>query len=245
MKLSASPTASKSRPTGRRRRNAHIFEKDPLGWHVEPTWIIERLLDVERFDSPILDPACGMGRIPDAAKAAGYRVRTGDIADRGYPGCKIENFLDRKSTPASVICNPWFDRAEEFARHAFKIGAVKVAFVFPTAQLHAAHWLRALPLRRIWLLTPRPSMPPGDYILAGGKVGGGWTDYCWLIFEAGYVGAPELRWLHRDPNHLPNNSEFSRSAIGRAKKRPVTLQSGAGPVLIDRRKKGKSKCCKC
>jgi hypothetical protein len=31
-----------------------------------------------------------------------------------------------------------------------------------------------------------------------GKVGGGKSDYCWLVFEHGYNGQPEMRWLHRD-----------------------------------------------
>jgi hypothetical protein len=41
-------------------------------------------------------------------------------------------------------------------------------------------------------------MPPGSYVLAGGKVGGGKQDFCWLVLERGYVGAPSLHWLHRD-----------------------------------------------
>jgi len=43
----------------------------------------------------------------------------------------------------------------------------------PVACLNAAHWLQGTPLRRISLLTPRPSMPPGHIIAAGSKPGGG------------------------------------------------------------------------
>ena len=74
----------------------------------------------------------------------------------------------------------------------------KVAIIFPVARLNAAHWLKGTPLRRIWLLTPRPSTPPGRVIAAGQKPGGGKTDFCWLVFEQGYTGRPELNWLHRD-----------------------------------------------
>ena len=55
-----------------------------------------------------------------------------------------------------------------------------------------------LPLRRIWLLTPRPSIPPGYVIARGEKPGGGKTDFTWLIFERGYTGKAEVDWLHRD-----------------------------------------------
>jgi len=30
------------------------------------------------------------------AKAAGYLVIAADIVDRGYPGCLVQDFLDRK-----------------------------------------------------------------------------------------------------------------------------------------------------
>ena len=65
-------------------------------------------------------------------------------------------------------------------------------------RLNAAHWLQAMPLRHIYLLTPRPSMPPGKWIAAGNKPGGGTQDFCWLLFERDYEGEPQIRWLHRD-----------------------------------------------
>ena len=43
----------------------------------------------------------------------------------------------------------------------------------PLRRLPAAHWLEHLPLETVWLLTPRPSIPPGSYIAAGHKPGGG------------------------------------------------------------------------
>jgi hypothetical protein len=189
-----------NKPTPRKRpRDSHIFERDPNDWYLEPHWVSERLSAVEDFGrgNVLLDPCTGTGRIADAAKAAGYHVITADIVDRGYPGCRIQNFLDRSSAPPSVTGNPPFSAVEAFARHALTIGADKVALIFPTARLHAASWIRELPLRRIYLLSPRPSMPPGDVVLGGGKVGGGRIDFCWLIFERGYGGQSELCWLHR------------------------------------------------
>lgn len=50
-----------------------------------------------------------------------------------------------------------------------------------------------------WLMTPRPSMPPGHVIARGEKPGGGKMDFCWLVWDRSYhQGAPELRWLRRD-----------------------------------------------
>ena len=105
---------------------------------------------------------------------------------------------ERSVAPPTVVGNPPFNAVEAFARHALELGARKVALLFPVARLNAARWLKELPLRRIWLLTPRPSMPPGYVIARGEKPGGGKTDFAWLIFERGYTSKAEIRWLRRD-----------------------------------------------
>jgi hypothetical protein len=46
-------------------------------------------------------------------------------------------------------------------------------------------------------------MPTGDYIKAGGKVGGGKQDFCWLVFDHDHEGPPVVLWLHRDGTSGP------------------------------------------
>jgi hypothetical protein len=96
------------------------------------------------------------------------------------------------------VCNPPFNVAREFAEHALGLARGKVAMIFPTARLNAARWLYETPLQRVWLLTPRPSMPPGETILRGEKPGGGKVDFCWLVWNRGHIGVPSIDWLHRD-----------------------------------------------
>jgi hypothetical protein len=67
---------------GARKRNSHIFERDPSEFYIEPRLCDERLCDEEAFDGPILDPCAGSGQIANAALAAGYCVITADIVDR-------------------------------------------------------------------------------------------------------------------------------------------------------------------
>jgi hypothetical protein len=202
----------RQQPGNKRLRHSHIWERDGDDFYVEPRWVDDQLFKIEGFDRhrPLLDPCCGLGRISEAAKVAGYHVEAADLVDRGYPGTKIEDFLDRRAPAVSIIANPPFDQVEDFARHSLlNLRAAKVALILPTARLNAAHrWLRELPLSRIWLLTPRPSMPPGHIILAGEKPKGGKKDFCWLIFERGYVGAAQIGWLHR--GEIP---EHKRGAI--------------------------------
>lgn len=178
--------------------NAHVWDRADDEWYVEPEWCSERLFAVESFSGDIYDPCCGMGRIPLAAMRAGLRALGSDIVHRGWDTTP-QNFFLHHSRHKNIVCNPPFDIAPEFAKHALQVATRKVAIIFPTARLNAAHhWLKRTPLRRILLLTPRPSMPPGSYILAGKKPGGGKVDFCWLIFEHGYDGDVATDWLHRD-----------------------------------------------
>lgn len=50
--------------------------------------------------------------------------------------------------------------------------AALVAAIVPVRRLPAiGKWLGTTPLYRLWMLTPRPSMPPGSYLAAGNKWG--------------------------------------------------------------------------
>ena len=189
-------------------RKAHIFEKERHGHYVEPAWVSERLFAVENFrGSVVYDPAVGWGTITRSAQAAGYDVLGSDIVDRGRH--RLRNFFKKdflrdkfavEPMPPwfSVVSNPPYDHMREFCERALEIGAAKVAMICLVRRLNAAHWLARLPLQTVYLLSPRPSMPPGAWIAAGNKPGGGTQDFCWIIMRAGYTGAPQLKWLHRD-----------------------------------------------
>lgn len=195
-----------------RKRDSHIFDRDKLDHYVEPGYVSKRLFDVESFrpthlqsEPVILDPCCGWGRIPTAAIEAGYQVLASDIAARwACDWAYVLDFFDPKAeyffrTAQSVVTNPPFDRIEEVARRACELASYKVALICPLRRLPAAKWLRDLPLKKIWVMTPRPSMPSGEHIRAGGRIGGGTQDFVWLIFEKGCDhGCPEMDWLHRD-----------------------------------------------
>jgi hypothetical protein len=188
----------------KKRRKAHIFKKEAYGHYVEPAWCSERLFDVEKFAPVIFDPACGWGTILHAARAAGYDVCGGDIVDRRRHGLKYfskHDFLKLRSIDAnklSIVSNPPFDHVQEFCEHALHLGMKKVAMIMLVRRLNAAHWLRDLPLKTVYLLSPRPSMPPGAWIAAGNKPGGGTQDFCFLVFDRRYKGEPKLKWLYRD-----------------------------------------------
>jgi hypothetical protein len=182
-----------------RKRESHIWVRDKYDHYVEPRWVSERLFDVEPFVGNIVDPACGFGNIVEAARAHGYSASGRDIVDRGYPGTVVQDFMDCSDRPDNIVCNIPFDIAAKFTQHALRLIRNKLAIIFPVARLNAAHhWLERMPLLRVWFLTPRPSMPPGHVVAAGGKAAGGREDFCWIVFSVGHLGPPEIKWLHRD-----------------------------------------------
>lgn len=179
---------------------AHVWARAKDDWYVEPNWCSERLFAEERFEGGIYDPAAGMGRIVTSALKAGLQGYGSDLVDRGWDSTRTpHDFLagpDERHD--NIVTNVPFNIARPFAMRALKLARHKVAMIFPVARLNAARWTQDTPLIRVWLLTPRPSMPPGRVIIAGEKPGGGKIDFCWLVWSREHVGYPELHRLHRD-----------------------------------------------
>lgn len=188
----------------RLKRKSHLWARDPLDFYIEPCWISDRLFEVEKFDGGIWDPACGTGRIVVAAQLAGLHAIASDIKDRSPPGgCLTRDFLAcQHGLAPNIVCNPPFKVADKFVEHALHLTTRKVAMVLPISWINGAKrsaWLETTPLRKVVVLAPRPSMPPGAVIAAGGRVGGGTQDYAWYVWLRGYDGRPEIAWLRRDP----------------------------------------------
>lgn len=202
-----------------RELDAHIFEKDARGHYVDERWCSERLFDWWELpmNATVYDPACGWGRITHAANNAGYKTMGSDIINRRRH--ELNQFTKRDFlkesfyVPANcaIACNPPFDHVEDFCRKACMV-ADRVAMITLVRRLPAAgRWLEQLPLAHILFMSPRPSMPTGEFIrrVERGdvdkktkkplKVGGGKQDFCWLIFDRdhGYRSA-NVGWLYRD-----------------------------------------------
>jgi hypothetical protein len=205
----------------RKSKRAHIFPKEPDGHYVEPAWCSARLFAVDHFGPPraiIFDPACGFGTILRTAQDAGYQAVGADIVDRRRAdlGLDIVPFFKNDFLSCdppilteiiSIVCNPPFDYVQQCCERALAIANYKVAMIFLLRRLPAARWLTHLPLETVYLLTPRPSIPPGAVILAGEKPGGGSQDFCWLVFnKIGTRHLPKLSWLNRDGDLLQSRT---------------------------------------
>lgn len=186
-----------------RKRESHLWERQTEDWYVEPEWCSERLFELEMFVGDCWDPACGRGNIVRSAIAAGLSAWGSDIVRRSdYCKVALDFFEHNTHDAANIVSNPPFALAEKFVARALTKARTKVAMLLPANWVQGdkrSRWLQSTPLWRVYFITPRPSMPPGHVVAAGGKPGNGTTDYAWFVWLQGYDGAPDVAWLRRDP----------------------------------------------
>lgn len=196
-----------------RPRKSNVWTRDPLDWYVEESRASAALFDVERFIGPIWDPAYGQGNICEEAKRRDYIVTGSDIVKRvegkvWWSRDGERDFLksDRPTLAPNIVTNPPFFRAkgaEAFIRKALQLARGKVAVFVDICFLAGGERANGLfaehPPHRIWIVTPRVSCPPGDYLAAGNKAGNGSSDWIWAVWDltAPAPAFPQLGWLRK------------------------------------------------
>lgn len=86
----------------------------------------------------ILEPAVGDGRIARELVDQGYTVRAADIADRGWPGTVVQDYLTAAPVPgAAIVTNPPFELATAFIERAFTTGVPCLALLLKSTFWHA------------------------------------------------------------------------------------------------------------
>src|SRR6202043_3412451 len=174
-----------------RKRDSHLWERHPEDWYVEPDWCDDGLFHAEKFEGLVYDPACGMGRIVQAAERAGLRAIGSDLVDRG--GYPTADFLTAASwAPDNIVSNPPYGYipkiCEQFVYQALLLAKRKVAMLLPSAWIQGdarSRWLEQLPIKTVYFICPRPSMPPGPVIMAGVEPSNGTSDYAYFVWERG------------------------------------------------------------
>ena len=176
-------------------------------FYATPARCTEALL---RADPPppgaVWEPACGDGAIARVLTAAGYEVTATDLHDRGY-GEAGADFL--KSRPQretlSIVTNPPFNLADDFALHALGTGAPYVAMFQRLAWLEGAKrydrlWGPRSP-SRVWVFSSRQTLWRGDD--PGKKDKGGAIAFAWFVWVRSAPPGPRLGWLQtRDAGAL-------------------------------------------
>ncbi len=189
-----SPAAGVSNP----KQKASGYERDPLDWYVEPAWCTELLAAEIDFKS-VWDPACGCGTIPKVFSEIGSAAHGTDIVVRWswqtYTGDFFTVKKDRTPYFTDIVTNPPYRLAEAFIRRAFELDARKIAVLVRLDFLASQKRYKLftdLPPQYVFVLSRRPSMPPGG---SNVPAKGGMHDVCWIIWDALQDAPTEMRWL--------------------------------------------------
>ena len=172
-------------------------DREKLDFYATDKRAIHELLKREQFLSPIYEPACGMGHIGKVLEEYGYKVKATDICYRGY-GEEIEvDFFTVTENILDIVTNPPYFCASEFLRHALEISGpkVKIAMLFRLAFLEGQsryELFRKYPLKRVYVFSKRLNCAKnGEFE----KYKSSAIAFAWFIWEVGYKGITELRWI--------------------------------------------------
>lgn len=162
-------TEDRQRPKGKRRK---------LDNYETPPEHTRQLCDVIRFHGPILEPACGSGRMVRALRElTGHKVSGFDLKN-GH------DFLKRtRRWKGDIVTNPPYGAgmADAFAFHALELAEGRVAMLFElkflTGTKRARKLFRAVKPEAIIII------PERVYFYAGAKqITAQFYNHCWVIW---------------------------------------------------------------
>jgi hypothetical protein len=167
---------------------------DGPDFYPTPRWATFALIESERFDGDIWEPACGDGCMSEVLTETGNTVISSDLYDRGY-GEAGHDYLTTKRRATNVITNPPFNSAEGFVASGLRVAERKFALLLRLAFLEGANRANTIfhtaPPARVWVFSERITFYPKGVVAAGS----GTTAYAWFVWDKAHNGAPELAWL--------------------------------------------------
>ena len=159
-----------------------------------PRWATFALIENERFEGDIWEPACGDGAMSDVLEETGNRVRSSDLYDRGFGQIGFD-FLSAPGVARNIITNPPFNSAEGFVAAGLPKAEQKFALLLRLAFLEGANRANTIfhinPPSRVWVFSERITFYPKDAVQAGS----GTTAYAWFVWDQAHQGHTELKWI--------------------------------------------------
>lgn len=181
-----------------------------------PIWATYALLDNERFNGSIWEPACGDGSMSKVLKTSYNDVRSTDLYDYGYGDHGID-FFKSDSRADNIITNPPFHSAQQFAEAALAKADHKVALLLRLAFLEGGSRAKTIfaktPPTRLWVFSERITFYPNGVQTAGS----GTTAHAWFIWDKNCIGqTTELKWLmpiYKNKKHIAIDNYFEKCTV--------------------------------
>lgn len=149
------------------------------------------------FSEHIWEPACGEGHLSKRMMERGKIVRSTDLMHRGC-GLGGTDFVEQyEPWGGDIITNPPYSLAEKFVRKSLELVSVgcKVAMFLRIQFLEGIarkEFFSQYPPRYVLVFSKRVKCAiNGDFENTGASA----ACYAWFVWEKGYAGATEVRWL--------------------------------------------------
>lgn len=160
-----------------------------LDFYPTPDGATESLIQMERFDKTILEPANGQGHLSSILEAAGYSVVKRDV-QTGH------DFLKCQDKFGSVVTNPPFNLANQFAIKCKEVAENKFALLLRLAFLEGQRRYEffqddKFPLSRVLVFSKRIRFYAGNI----GDNKGGMIPYAWFVWARAHKGRPSIDWI--------------------------------------------------
>ena len=158
---------------------------------------LDMLLNEETFNNNIWECCNGLSHLSNRLKEKGYKVRKSDIIRYSYD-TEIIDFLQCKERwNGDIITNPPYKDAQKFIEKAIQVindgnriaMYLKINFL---ATQRRKKLFQDYPPKTIYVMCKRYSCAKnGDFE----TYNNGAVDYCWIIWEKGYKGITQIKWI--------------------------------------------------
>lgn len=156
-----------------------------------------KLMGWENGGLLIRENSCGQGHLSKALEAAGHKVVSTDLIDRGFGISGVDflepSWLDALSYDA-VVMNPPYKHSQAFIERSLQIAPVVCAFLritFLESEKRRSFFENNPPFYVAVFSKRMRSAKHGDFDNIGSAV----VCYAWFVWKRGYKGPTELRWL--------------------------------------------------
>lgn len=171
-------------------------EKRPKSeYYPTPPHATKKLINVEKFNGTIWEPACGEGYISKVFLDYGYKIISSDLYDYNFGESGID-FLKNpiENCVDCIVTNPPYKKAREFCETALFCAKSKVAMLLKINFLEGVTrqgFFKNTPFARIYVFSRRISPTR----LNEPMTNKGMITYAWFIWEHGYKKEPVIRWV--------------------------------------------------
>ena len=176
-----------------------------------PEWATHALIENERFEGEIWEPACGDGAMSRVLEQTGCPVFSTDLFDRGYGEAGVD-FLKSDRVSDNIVTNPPYNSAEAFMKTGLVQARRKMALLLRLAFVEGANRQRTIfaktPPTRIWVFSERITFYPAGAV----QKGSGTTAYAWFVWDKMDIGKSEMKWLP-----LGYKNRYSAKAVEESK----------------------------